>query len=168
MKGAYGSLLFLALNMSNLTNVELVKQILLTKLYDDIFLVDIKVKPINNFKIYLDADAGLGIEKCIKINRVLYKQLEEMAIYPEGDFSLEVSSPGVDEPLKMLRQYVKNIGRWVEIVLNDDTIIEGILLAATELEVEIEQTEGKGKKALVTQRSILFTEIKQTKVQIKF
>ncbi len=154
--------------MSIVTNVELVKQILLTKLYDDIFLVDMKVKPINNFKIYLDADSGLGIEKCIKINRALYKQLEEMAIYPEGDFSLEVSSPGIDEPLKMLRQYIKNIGRLVEVILNDDTVQEGTLLEATEQDVVIEQTEGKGKKAEVVKRSIAFADIKQTKIQIKF
>jgi ribosome maturation factor RimP len=154
--------------MSTLTNVELVKQILLTKLYDDIFLVDMKVKPINNFKIYLDADSGLGIEKCIKINRALYKQLEEMAIYPEGDFSLEVSSPGIDEPLKMLRQYVKNIGREVEVTLNDDTIKEGKLLEAVEEHVIIEQTTGKGKKAITENITIAFTDIKQTTVQIKF
>ncbi len=154
--------------MSTLTNIELVKQILLTKLYDDIFFVDMKIKPINNFKIYLDADSGLGIEKCIKINRALYKQLEEMAIYPEGDFSLEVSSPGIDEPLKMLRQYVKNIGRHIEVILNDTSVKEGKLLEATEVAIIIEHTEGKGKKALTQNITITFADIKQTTVQIKF
>jgi ribosome maturation factor RimP len=154
--------------MSTNTNIELVEKILLSKLYDDIFLVEMKVKPINNFKIYLDADSGLGIEKCIKINRALYKQLEEMAIYPEGDFSLEVSSPGIDEPLKLLRQYVKNIGRDVEVILNDASIKEGKLLEATEEAIVIEHTEGKGKKAIIENISIAFTDIKQTKVQIKF
>ena len=85
--------------MATETNAETVKRILLTLLYDDIFFVDMKVKPTNNIKIFLDADSGLGIEKCIKINRRLYKQVEEMGFYPEGDFSLEVSSPGIDEPL---------------------------------------------------------------------
>ncbi len=154
--------------MSTLTNVELVKQILFTKLYGDIFFVDMKVKPINNFKIYLDADSGLGIDKCIKINRAMYKQLEEMAIYPEGDFSLEVSSPGIDEPLKMLRQYVKNIGRDVEVTLNDDSIKEGTLLEATEEAIKIEHTTGKGKKAVTENITIAIADIKQTKVQIKF
>jgi ribosome maturation factor RimP len=167
-KGTSGSLLLLLRNMSTDTNIELVKKILLSKLYDDIFLVEMKVKPINNFKIYLDADTGLGIEKCIKINRALYKQLEEMGIYPEGDFSLEVSSPGIEEPLKLLRQYVKNIGRAAEVTLQDDTTKEGTLLAATEDEIEIEFTEGKGKKALTTRLSIPFADIKQTVVQIKF
>jgi ribosome maturation factor RimP len=167
-KGTNGSLLLLLASMSTDANIEIVKKILLSKLYDDIFLVEMKVKPINNFKIYLDADSGLGIEKCIKINRALYKQLEEMAVYPEGDFSLEVSSPGIEEPLKLLRQYVKNIGRSVEVTMQDDSIKEGTLLAATEDEIEIEFTEGKGKKAVTTKLSIPFAEIKQTVVQIKF
>lgn len=154
--------------MATETNAETVKRILLTLLFDDIFFVDMKVKPTNNIKIFLDADSGLGIEKCIKINRRLYRQVEEMGFYPEGDFSLEVSSPGIDEPLKMLRQYVKNIGRNVEVTLNDDTIKEGILLEATEEQIVIESTEGKNKKAVTTQVPILFADIKQTIVQIKF
>jgi ribosome maturation factor RimP len=167
-KGTNGSLLLLSTHMSTDANIEIVKKILLSKLYDDIFLVEMRVKPINNFKIYLDADSGLGIEKCIKINRALYKQLEEMGVYPEGDFSLEVSSPGIDEPLKMFRQYVKNIGRVVEVTIQDDSIKEGTLLGATEEQIEIEFTEGKGKKAVSTKLSIPFSEIKKTVVQIKF
>ena len=154
--------------MATETNAETVKRILLTLLFDDIFFVDMKVKPTNNIKIFLDADSGLGIEKCIKINRRLYRQVEEMGFYPEGDFSLEVSSPGIDEPLKMLRQYVKNIGRTVEVTLNDDTTKEGILLEANEEGIVIEFTEGKNKKAVNTKLPVLFTDIKQTVVQIKF
>src|SRR4249920_3733751 len=97
--------------MSQDTQIQVVEKLLGPLLQDDIFLVSIKIKPINNIKIYLDVDGGLGIEKCIKINRALYKIMEEMAMYPDGDFSLEVSSPGIDEPLKLLRQYKKNIGR---------------------------------------------------------
>ena len=86
--------------MSSLNQVETVEKLLAPLLDGDIFLIEIKIKPINNFKIYLDADSGLGIEKCIKINRALYRQMEEMGLYPDGDFSLEVSSPGLGEPLK--------------------------------------------------------------------
>jgi ribosome maturation factor RimP len=110
----------------------------------------------------------LGIEKCIKINRALYKIMEEMGMYPDGDFSLEVSSPGVDEPLKLLRQYKKNIGRNVEVLLNDEVKKEGILKEVTDDTITIEQTEGKGKKAVTVNTGISFTEIKQTKVLIKF
>lgn len=150
------------------TPLDTVKSILESLLEGDIFLVDLKVKPTNNIKIYLDADSGLGIEKCIKINRALYKQLEEQAIYPDGDFSLEVSSPGVDEPLKLLRQYIKNKGRNVEITYIDGTKKEGKLLEVGEDSITIEYTEGKGKKAVVHQPTIPFAEIKQTKVLIKF
>jgi ribosome maturation factor RimP len=148
------------------TQIETITKLIGPLLVDDIFLVSIKIKPTNNYKIYLDADGGLGIEKCIKINRALYKIMEEMAIHPDGDFSLEVSSPGIDEPLKLLRQYKKNIGRAVEVITNDDTKKEGLLKEVADNAITIEQTEGK--KAMVINTAISFADIKQTKVLIKF
>ena len=94
--------------------------------------------------------------------------MEELAIFPEGDFSLEVSSPGIDEPLKLHRQYLKNIGRNVEVLLQDSTKKEGKLTEASEESITIEYVEGKGKKAVQHQLVIPFAEIKQTTVQIKF
>lgn len=154
--------------MTQDTQIQAIEKLITPLLSDDIFLISIKIKPTNNFKIYLDADSGLGIDKCIKINRALYKIIEEMGMYPEGDFSLEVSSPGLDEPLKLLRQYQKNIGRDVELIMNDDAKKEGKLTAVTDENVTIEYTEGKGKKAMVKTDEIPFDAIKQTKVQIKF
>lgn len=154
--------------MTNETALETVRKIMEPMLTGDIFLVEMKVKPTNNIKIYLDADSGLGIEKCIKINRRLYKVMEDMEVYPDGNFSLEVSSPGVDEPLKLQRQYVKNVGRTVEVILNDETIVEGKLESVEEDKITLTFTEGKGKKALEIKKEILFTDIKQTKVQIQF
>ena len=153
--------------MTQDTQIQAVENLIGPLLKDDIFLVYIKIKPTNNFKIYLDAEGGLGIEKCIKINRALYKIMEEMGMYPDGDFSLEVSSPGLDEPLKLLRQYIKNIGREVEVITNDEVKKEGRLTAVTEEKINIEYTEGKGKKALLIKDEIYFTNIKQTKIQIK-
>jgi ribosome maturation factor RimP len=150
------------------TQIQAVEKLIEPLLFDDIFLVSVKIKPTNNFKIYLDADGGLGIEKCIKINRALYKIMEEMGMYPDGDFSLEVSSPGIDEPLKLLRQYKKNMGRSVEVTTNDEEKKEGILKEVTDDAITIEQTAGKGKKAVVINTGINFTDIKQTRVLIKF
>lgn len=150
------------------TQIQTIEKLIAPLLVDDIFLVSVKVKPINNYKIYLDADGGLGIEKCIKINRALYKIMEEMGMYPEGDFSLEVSSPGIDEPLKLLRQYKKNIGRSVEVTTNNEEKKEGLLKEVTDDSITIEQTEGKGKKAIILNTVINFADIKQTKVLIKF
>ena len=154
--------------MTQDTHIQAIEKLVTPLLEGDIFLVSIKIKPINNIKIYLDADNGLGIEKCIKINRALYKIMEEMGMYPDGDFSLEVSSPGVDEPLKLLRQYKKNVGRNVEVTLQDDTKKEGKLAEVTEEMITIEFTEGKGKKAMIKILEISFNDIKQTKVQAKF
>lgn len=155
-------------NMTQETQIQAVEKMLGPLLQDDIFLVSIRIKPTNNFKIYLDADGGLGIEKCIKINRALYKQMEEMGMYPDGDFSLEVSSPGIGEPLKMLRQYKKNIGRYVEVTKLDETKEEGKLVATTDDSITLEQTTGKGKKMTIENTTISFADIKQTIVQIRF
>jgi ribosome maturation factor RimP len=149
-------------------NIEKVTEMLQPLLNEQTFLVDIKVKPTNNIKIYIDADNGISIENCIKINRALYKQVEEAAMYLDGDFSLEVSSPGLSEPLKMHRQYVKNTGRFVEVLLKDDTKAEGKMIEVAKDDIKIEFIEGKGKKAETLQRTIAFADIKQTLIQIKF
>ena len=131
------------------------------------FLVQVRIKPTNNVKVFLDGDQGIPIEACIKVNRKLYPMLEAQ-LYPEGDFSLEVSSPGVGEPLLLHRQYVKNKDRWVEVQLQDGTIKEGKMIAVNEETITLESTEGKGKKAITTQDEISFNHIKTTTVQIKF
>jgi ribosome maturation factor RimP len=132
------------------------------------FIVQIKIKPTNNIKVFLDGDQGLPIEKCTFFNRKLYKAIEEEAWFPEGDFSLEVSSPGVDEPLLLKRQYNKNVGRKVQVTLLDGVVKEGILLTVAEADILIEWTEGKGKKAVQQQLLIPFENIKSTIVQIQF
>ncbi len=132
------------------------------------FCVEIRIKPTNNIKVFLEGDNGLAIEKCVRFNRQLYKLMEEAALYPDGNFSLEVSSPGIEEPLKMHRQYLKNIGREVEVVFKDESVKIGKLLAATEADIIIESTSGKGKKIVIEQFVIPFDNIKTTTVQIKF
>lgn len=134
----------------------------------DLFLVDVKIKPTNNIKVYIDGDQGVSIERLVQYNRRLYKTLEEENWYPGGDFSLEVSSPGLDEPLKLYRQYTKNIGRPVEVITLTGAKTEGKLTAVSEKELVIEETKGKGKKTETIQHSILFSTIKSAKIQIKF
>jgi ribosome maturation factor RimP len=132
------------------------------------FLVEIKIKPINNIKVFLDGDSGISIEKCIQYNRALYKKIEEAQIFPDGDFSLEISSPGLDEPLKLIRQYKKNTGRLVEVVLFDGSKLEGRLTVATEDGIIVEEIKGKNKKQEIVNHSLLFTNIKTTKIQVVF
>ncbi len=134
----------------------------------DVFLVDVKVNSGNNIIVFLDADSGITIEKCIHINRALYRQIEEDGLFPNGDFSIEVSSPGVDEPLRLLRQYKVNIGRKVEVLLKDESKKEGKLLTVNDDEIIIEQTDGKGKKAIKKNTPVLFDQIRHTKVLVTF
>ncbi len=134
----------------------------------EVFLVEVKIKPTNNIKVFLDADHGMSIERLIRYNRKLHRVLEESSLFPGGDFSLEVSSPGLDEPLKLLRQYRKNTGRFVEVTGIDGSKKEGKLMVVTEKEIVLDEEKGKGKKKELVQHIIPFTEIKTTLVQIKF
>jgi ribosome maturation factor RimP len=134
----------------------------------DLFLVEVRIKPTNNVKIYIDGDQGVSVDKLVSYNRKLYRQLEEEGVFPNGDFSLELSSPGLDEPLKLYRQYLKNVGRAVELLRIDGTKVEGILQAVSESQVELTETKGKGKKMEQHTHVIPFSDIKTTKIQIKF
>lgn len=162
------SLLFLPMAIENQIQQieELVDNVLIAE--PEFFRVEVKIKPTNNVKIYLDGDNGLPIEKCVRFNRQLYTSIEEANLFPSGEFSLEVSSPGIDEPLKLYRQYVKNIGRTVEVVFNDEAKKSGKLIQVAEQDIIIEHEIGKGKKAEVQQLVIPFNNIKSTTVQIQF
>lgn len=141
---------------------------LLTPLLEgtDMFLVNIKIKPTNNIKVFIDADSGFAVERSITINRRLYAAIDEHQLYPDGDFSLEVSSPGVDEPLTSHRQYVKNVGR--KIAITDDADVEtiGMMIAVTDEHITLEVKKPKQKD--VTVLNIPFSSIKKAVIQIIF
>lgn len=132
------------------------------------FLVSLFIKPTHNVKVMIDGDKGITIEQCVRFNRQLVALIEEAGIFPPGEYSLEVSSPGVDEPLKLHRQYVKNIGRTVQALRIDQTSLTGVLKEVSSEAITLEYTEGKGKKAVVHQTTIPFTELHSVTVQIIF
>jgi ribosome maturation factor RimP len=134
----------------------------------DLFVVDIKIAPGNKVTVLLDGDKGVTIDNCTVINRALYKFIEEKAVFGNSNFSLEVSSFGVDTPLQLLRQYKKNIGRNIEVILNDGTKKEGMLTEVNEDEIKIEQKTGKGNKMAKQTTTILFNQIKHTTVLVTF
>ena len=139
-----------------------------------VFKVGVKINSGNNIIVLLDADDGITIDKCTKVNRELYKYIEEMELFPGGNFSLEVSSPGVDEPLKLQRQYQKNIGRTVQVLMLDGSTHEGKLAAIDEQNFTVEEKDyrkdGKpnSNKALKKKITISFNQIKHTKVLVTF
>ena len=134
----------------------------------EIFLVEIKIKPGNNIKVFIDADHGVSIDKLAQYNRSLYRQIEGSGLFPNDDFSLEISSPGLDEPLKLHRQYVKNIGRYVEVILKDGIKKEGKLISASQGEIIIEEEKRNNKVKESIRHTVLYNEIKATKIQIRF
>lgn len=152
------------------TPVQAIEQMIQDLLANDpaYFLVEIRIKPTNNVKIFLDGDQGVTIEKCISWNRALYRKMEEANLFPNGDFSLEVSSPGVDEPLKLFRQYKKNIGRPVEVILKDGIKVTGKMTDVQEEAITVEETKGKNKKKEVLLHVFPFDNIKSTKIQTVF
>ena len=110
----------------------------------DRFLVRVTVGTDNSINVYIDGDNGVTIADCVDLSRHIEQQLDREA----EDFELNVSSAGVDHPFDNLRQYRKNIGRAVEIVLKDGTTKRGILDAADEKQVVIqEEIIKKNKKS---------------------
>lgn len=134
------------------------------------FLVDAKIKPTNNIKVYIDGDEGITIEKCIQINRSLRAKIDEIALLPEGEYSLEVSSPGIDEPLKMTRQFYKNKGRLLEVTFVDASqkSIVGQLKEVSDMSFCLEIKTGKGKKETIEIKEIAYSDVQKAIVQIQF
>ncbi|MEE1097029.1 MAG: ribosome assembly cofactor RimP [Bacteroidales bacterium] len=110
-----------------------------------LFLVDVKVSRDNRIEVFIDGDEGVKIQDCIDLSRKVESQLDR----EEEDFELSVLSWGLGEPLKLKRQYVKNIGKKVELVLLSGEVIEGVLKEVGEMNLSVEVTKGKGKKMTV-------------------
>ena len=104
--------------------------------------------------------------KSAEVNRKLYKLIEAEAMFPDGDFSLEVSSPGVDEPLLSDRQYKKNIGRTVLITPAEGKDILGVLKEVQEDKLVLEVKVPKKKETTMVE--VPLADIKKTVVQITF
>ncbi|MEJ5054689.1 ribosome assembly cofactor RimP [Sphingobacterium sp. MYb382] len=135
---------------------------------DDLFIVRIKMQGNGILEILLDGDQGIAIEDCAKVSRHVGFHLEEENAIEQA-YRLEVSSPGIDSPLLLDRQYQKNIGRSVRVKTNDGAKREGKLLAATSTTVTLEESvKEKGKKATLVEVEIPVEQIKETKVLISF
>jgi len=133
----------------------------------ELFLVDVKMAG-NKLIVHVDGDEGISIQDCVAISRHVGFHLEEENVIEQA-YNLEVSSPGVGEPLKLVRQYTKNIGRNISIKFKDGQKKEGKLVAVEDQDVLIEeQVKEKGKKAVSVQNKIPFNDILETSVLISF
>lgn len=135
-----------------------------------LFLIDLKITDDNKISVTLDGDSGVNLQDCIDVSRVLEHNLDR----EEVDFALEVASAGATSPLKLPRQYKKNIGRKVKVVKVSDEVIEANLVDADENAVTLEwkarepKKIGKGKETVDKKVILPYTDIKQAVVIITF
>ncbi|MES2828543.1 MAG: ribosome assembly cofactor RimP [Bacteroidota bacterium] len=134
----------------------------------ELFLVEVRMLPNNKLIIHVDGDEGINIQDCAAISKHVGFHLEEENTI-EKAYNLEVSSPGVGEPLRLKRQYDKNVGREVGIKLASGEQKEGKLLSVTDAGIVIEaKVKEKGKKVQLAETSLSFSDITETKVLISF
>lgn len=135
----------------------------------NLFIVDFRILPKNRIVLLLDGDQGVGIDECAKVSRHVSHRMEEENVI-EGAHTLEVSSPGVDYPLKFQRQYPQHIGRTLGVRLNDGKEYEGKLLKVDGEYISIEaKIKEKGKKKVnLEEMSFALNNIKEAKIKIIF
>lgn len=146
----------------------------------NLFLVDIKFSMGKKIEVYIDSDEGVHIDDCAQISRFIEKNLDGSGIVPEN-YILEVSSPGMDNPLKVPRQYNRRIGRILEVLKNDGVLLEAQLTAVTDTGIKLKEVvvEKKKKKKTADDRpqtaeeqpkefELKFEEIKRALLQFKF
>ena len=133
-----------------------------------IFVVDVKVNSANKISVEVDKPEGITIEECVNISRAIESGLNRET----EDFELEVSSPGLTEPFKVIEQYCKNCGHHVDVVKRDGQKISGILQHTNdegiilEVKTKIRETGQKRPKTVMQSVAVQFSEIKSTKVTI--
>lgn len=134
----------------------------------DLFIVEIKVVNNKQVTILLDGDNGVGIHDCAMVSRHVGFHLEEENVIDQA-YNLEVSSPGLDTPLVLERQFQKNIGRTLEIKLKEGKTAEGKLLKSDDETIVImASVKEKGKKAKEVETAINKSDITEVKVGVSF
>jgi ribosome maturation factor RimP len=129
----------------------------------DRFAVSVAVRSDNRIRIFIDSDTHVRIEHCIELSKFIESQLNREI----EDFELNVSSSGLDQPYKLSRQYIKNIGREVAVLKKDNNKIEGTLIAANEEGFTVKEITKVKKISTETIYSFLYSDIKETKEIIK-
>jgi len=135
-----------------------------------LFLIDFSIEGANQIRITIDGDSGVTVEDCMAVSRKIEHNIDR----EEVDFSLDVLSVGATTPLTMARQYVKNVGRTLEVTTVQGETIEGLLEDATSDDIILTwkarepKPVGKGKVTVAKEKTVAYDDIKEAKVIIKF
>jgi len=145
---------------------DIIKDLVENKIKDTVFfLVEIKVDANNNINIFVDSKDGVDISTCVSIS----KHVEQSLDRDSEDFSIEVSSPGIGKPFKVLEQYEKVINKTVEVLFNNGEKLQGVLLEIfddyfiVEYSVKEKPEGAKRPKLVIKKQNVRFDEIKSTK-----
>jgi ribosome maturation factor RimP len=130
----------------------------------DKFLVELLVKPGNKIFIFIDGDHGVMISDCVELSRFVESQLDRES----EDFELNVSSSGADQPIKLPRQYIKNVGRSLQVKLSEENSVSGKLEAVTETGIILTTPGDKKKKLPPETLNIPYESMVESKVIISF
>ncbi|MGS4346108.1 ribosome assembly cofactor RimP [Myroides odoratus] len=136
----------------------------------ELFLIEMTISPDNKILVVLDGDNGVNLQDCIDVSRAIEHNLDR----EEYDFGLEVASAGATSPLKMLRQYNKNIGRKVKLVTLDQEKYEATIAEVSATSIVLQwkareaKTVGKGKVTVEKEAVIPFENIKEASIIISF
>lgn len=150
-------------------NTEKIKKIIADWIEDkDIFFVALSIGSGNTIKVLLDKPEGITIDECVLISRMIEAKLNR----DEEDYELQVSSPGLGMPFKVIEQYYKNIGNKIEVITLDGLKNKGILNKVTdkgiELGIETRVKKEKKKKVIHKNISIDYNQITTAKTVIAF
>jgi ribosome maturation factor RimP len=115
--------------------------------------------------VIVDGDNGITIDDCANLSRALGDAIHEQNFLE--DYTMEVTTPGIDQPLKLVRQYPKHVGRSLKIELKDKMVVRGKLLEADEHGITVEE-DAKSKKAAKTVKQLTFDQIDKTFVLVSF
>lgn len=151
--------------------VRLLAEERMAELNKGLFLVELKISASNWIQLEIDSEQGsVSIDDCIRVSRNIEHNLDR----EKEDFELTVSSAGLDKPLRVLKQYQKNVGRSLHVVTTEPKVWEGKLIGVSDKEIVLEtykkeRLEGKKKKVeIIEQHQLLFEQIKEAKISISF
>ncbi len=133
------------------------------------FLVFAEVRPTGKAIVEVDNDKAITLADLTAINQGLREEFGDAL----DDLELEVGSPGMGRPFRVLRQYIKHIGRVVEVKLADGRTVEGLLTAANDQGIQLRvqhpsKVKGRLPKLDEEATPFPFAQIKSTQATIKF
>jgi ribosome maturation factor RimP len=138
-------------------------------LNESLYLIELSISVNNKIQVVVDGDNGVSLSETMRISRVINDNFDREA----EDFSLEVTTPDIAHPLKVKRQYIKNLNRILKVKTEEEEL-EGTLVTADEDKIVLQwkvrepKPVGKGKVTVNKIATLEYTEIKEAKVKILF